>query len=161
MGAGQADVSQTRSSSLRTRGTPSELCSSTAREPCVIAWHLCLLGSQYVPQWRAASRSRGDRHLLGIRPPLVPPLAAQARPRQRQGPYGGWVILASPALWVRQGLRPPRGLPRRPGTLVARLAATCGAKPPDGRHGHVATALDDRGHTGAGTPGLPVCRPTP
>jgi hypothetical protein len=49
LGAGQADVSQTRSSSLRTRVKPSELFSSTAREEFLIAFQLCLLRSYYLP----------------------------------------------------------------------------------------------------------------
>ncbi len=44
-----------RSASVRTDVKPSELFSSTAREQFLIALHLCLLRSQYLPQWRAAS----------------------------------------------------------------------------------------------------------
>jgi hypothetical protein len=71
------------------------------------------------------------------------------------------VILASHALLVIKGLRPPRVLDRLPGKLVKRLAERCGAKPPEVRHGHVATSLDDRGNTGEGEQVLNVFIPTP
>jgi hypothetical protein len=127
----------------------------------LLAFQLCLLRSYYVPQWRAASLSRGDIHSLMIRQPLFPQLADHSRPRKGQGPYGGLVILASPALLAITGLRPLGVLDRLPGNLVERLAETCGATPPAVRHGHVATALDDRGHTGEGESVLDVFIPTP
>src|SRR3712207_5839926 len=71
------------------------------------------------------------------------------------------MILAAPTLLVIKGLSPPGVLDRLPGTRVERLAEECGAKPPEVRHGHVATALDDRGHTGEGAQVLHVFIPAP
>jgi hypothetical protein len=55
LGAGQADVSQTRSSSFRTRVKPSELFSATTREQFLREFRLCWVFSQHMTQWRAAS----------------------------------------------------------------------------------------------------------
>ena len=71
------------------------------------------------------------------------------------------MILAPHALLAIKGLRPLRVLDRLPGKLVERLAEKCGAKPPEVRHGHVATALDDRGHAGEGEQVLDMFIPTP
>jgi hypothetical protein len=54
LGAGQADVSQTRSSSLRTRVKPSELLSSIVREKFLREFLLCRVFSQHLTEWRAA-----------------------------------------------------------------------------------------------------------
>ena len=71
------------------------------------------------------------------------------------------MILASHALLAIKGLRPPGVLDKLPGKLGERLAETCGAKPPEVRHGHVATALDDRGNASEGEPVLDVFIPAP
>ncbi len=71
------------------------------------------------------------------------------------------MILASHALLAIKGLRPPGVLDRLPGKLVERLAEKCGAKPPEVRHGHFATSLDDRGNAGEGQQVLDVFIPTP
>ena len=71
------------------------------------------------------------------------------------------MILASHPLLAIQGLRPRGVLDRLPSKRVARLAETGGAKPPEVRHGHVATSLDDRGHAGEGESVLDVFIPTP
>jgi hypothetical protein len=60
------------------------------------------------------------------------------------------VILASHALLAIKGLRPLGVLDRLPGELVERLAEKFGAKPPEVRHGHVATSLYDRGNASEG-----------
>jgi hypothetical protein len=161
MGAGQGDVSQTRSSSLPTRVKPSELFSSRVSEKFLITFQLCLRCSHDLPQWRAASLSRGDIGSLVIRCPSFPQLEDHARPLQGQGSYGGLVILASPALLAIQGLRPRGVLDGLPGTLVARLAEQCGAKPPEVCHGRFATSLHDRGHAGEGSQVRDVLIPTP
>jgi hypothetical protein len=159
--AGQGDVSQTRSSSLPTRVKPSELFSSRVSEKFLITFQLCLRCSHDLPQWRAASLSRGDIGSLVIRCPSFPQLEDHPRPLQGQGSYGGLVILASPALLAIQGLRPRRVLDRLPGTRVARWAETCGAKPPEVRHDRFATPFDDRGNAGKGEQVLDVFIPTP
>jgi hypothetical protein len=146
---------------MRTGVKPSELFSSTAREQFLIAFQLCLLRRYDVPQGRAASLERGDVNLLVIRHPLFPQLEDSSRPLKREGPHGGLVILASPALLVIKGLRPPGVLDRLPGKLVERLAEKCGAEPPEVGHAHFATALHDRGHAGEGEPVLDVFIPTP
>src|SRR4029450_2051168 len=131
------------------------------REKFLIAFHLCLLCSHDLPQWRAASLSRGDIGSLVIRCPIVPQLEDHYRPLKGQGSYGGLVILASHALLAIKGLRPLGVWDGLPGTLVERLAETCGAKPPDVGHGRFATSLHDRGHAGEGEQVLDVLIPTP
>jgi hypothetical protein len=96
-----------------------------------------------------------------IRCPTLPHPNDNSRPLERQRSHCCLVILAPPALWAIKSLRPPGVLERLPSKRVARLAETGGAKPPEGRHGHVATSLDDRGHTGEGEHVLDVCIPTP
>jgi hypothetical protein len=71
------------------------------------------------------------------------------------------VILASHALLAIQGLRPLGVLDGLPGTLVARLAEQCGAKPPEVCHGRFATSRHDRGHAGEGSPVRDGLIPTP
>src|SRR3712207_3387077 len=71
------------------------------------------------------------------------------------------MILAAPTLLVIKGLRPPGVLDRLPGKLMERLAEEFGAKPAEVRHGHVTTALDDRGNTGEGEQVLHVFIPAP
>jgi hypothetical protein len=71
------------------------------------------------------------------------------------------VILAPHALLAIKSLRPVGVLDRLPGKRMERLAETCGAKPPEVRHRHVATSLDDRGHAGEGEPVLDAFIPTP
>jgi hypothetical protein len=161
MGAGQGDVSQTRSSSIPTRVKPSELFSSRVSEKFLITFQLCLRCSYDLPQWRAASLSRGDIGSLVIRCPSFPQLEDHARPLQGQGSYGGLVILASPALLAIQGLRPRGVLDGLTGTLVARLAEQCGAQPPEVCHGRFATSRHDRGHAGEGSPVRDGLIPTP
>jgi hypothetical protein len=54
LGTGQADVSQTRSSSLPTSVKPSELLSSIVREKFLREFLLCRVFSQDLTEWRAA-----------------------------------------------------------------------------------------------------------
>src|SRR5687767_15814367 len=107
LGTGQADVSQTRSSSLRTRVKPSELLSATAREKFLREFRLCRVLSQHLTAWRAASLSRGHRDALVIRCPTLPHLEDHSRPLTRQRAHRGLVILAAHALWSRERVRPP------------------------------------------------------
>ena len=71
------------------------------------------------------------------------------------------MILASRALLAIKGLRPLGVLDGLPSKLVERLAEKCGAKPPEVRHGHFATSLDDRGNAGEGEQVLDVLIPNP
>ena len=161
MGAGQGDVSQTRSSSLPTRVKPSELFSSRVSEKFLITFQLCLRCSHDLPQWRAASLSRGDIGSLVIRCPSFPQLEDNSPPLKGQGAYGGLVILAAQALLAIKGLRPLGMLDRLLGTCVKRLAEEFGATPPEVGHGRLATSLHDRGHAGEGSPVRDGLIPTP
>jgi hypothetical protein len=71
------------------------------------------------------------------------------------------VILAAHALLAIKGLRPLGVLDGLPGTLVERLAETCGATPPEVYPGRFATSLHDRGNAGEGEHVLDVLIPTP
>ena len=104
---------------------------------------------------------RGDIGSLVIRCPIFPQLEDNSCPLKGQGSYSGLVILASHALLAIKGLRPRGVLDGLPGKLVERLAETCGAKPPEVRHGRFATSLDDRGNAGEGQQVLDVLIPTP
>jgi hypothetical protein len=150
MVARRIDVYQTRSNYLRTNVKPSTLFSSTARQQFLIAFHLYMLLSHPLQPWRTASLSRGDRGLLVIRRMVFPQLEDNSRPLKGQGAYGGLVILASHALLAIKGLRPLGVLDGLPGTRVERVAETCGAKPPEVRHGHFAAPLRDRSNAGEG-----------
>ena len=114
-----------------------------------------------MPQWRAASLQRGQIGSLVIRCPTLPHPKDNSRPLECQRSHCCLVILAPHALLAIKSFRPPGVLERLPGKLVERLAEKRGAKPPEVRHGHVATALDDRGNTGEGKPVLNVFIPTP
>ena len=96
-----------------------------------------------------------------IRGPIFPQPEDNSQPLKGQGSYGGLVILAPHALLAIKSFRPLGVLDRLPSKLMERLAEKCGAKPPEVRHGHFATSLDDRGNAGEGEQVLDVFIPTP